>query len=133
MKYCTIKDCKKKLFSRGLCTTHYSRYRNSGVIKMHDTMKRFWDNIEFDDFCWNWKGCLRKGYGCFRVDGITYSAHRFSYMCNIGEIPDGMQIDHLCKNKSCVNPDHLEIVTSQENTRRGFSDDWYFDEDFNVI
>jgi hypothetical protein len=67
--------------------------------------------------CWLWVSALTNGYGTFR-DG---PAHRFSFELHRGPIPDGMQIDHLCRHPRCVRPDHLEIVTPQENTRRGIS------------
>lgn len=65
--------------------------------------------------CWIWTASKNpKGYGRF---GKTY-AHRFSYTQFIGPIPDGMQMDHLCNNTSCVNPNHLEAVTLLENVKR---------------
>lgn len=66
--------------------------------------------------CWLWLGeTAGKGYGRFR----KRKAYRFSYEQAKGAIPDGLVIDHLCRNKLCVNPDHLEAVTSKENTLRG--------------
>jgi hypothetical protein len=70
--------------------------------------------------CWNWTGSLTPGgYGRLRVDGLRPAAHRFSYELHIGLIPDGLQLDHLCRNRRCVNPAHLEPVTARENTLRG--------------
>jgi hypothetical protein len=72
--------------------------------------------------CWLWTAyCDRDGYGQFApAHNMPVFAHRFSYERHRGKIPDGMQIDHLCRMRCCVNPDHLEIVTYDENTRRGF-------------
>ena len=70
--------------------------------------------------CWEWQGCLNeKGYGLFFHDNY-YRAHRFSYeYYNNAIIPEGLTIDHLCRNRKCVNPKHLEIVTNKENVLRG--------------
>lgn len=69
--------------------------------------------------CIVWTGALNsRGYGCYAVDGVSHLAHRLAYIDAHGPIPDGLQIDHLCCNKRCVNPEHLEPVTNRENVRR---------------
>lgn len=82
---------------------------------------RFWSNVEKGPNCWEWSGCINGGYGVFFSDGAKKKAHRISWELLKGKIPDGLVIDHICRNSSCVNPDHLEPVTSGENTRRGIS------------
>ena len=59
-----------------------------------------------------------KGYANFKVEGKIWKAHRWAYEQTRGTIPAGMQLDHLCRNKKCINPFHLEIVTNQENANR---------------
>ena len=71
--------------------------------------------------CWIWNGCrhIKTGYALIRCTGKTRTAHRVSYEIHIGPIPRGLQIDHLCRRRDCVNPAHLEAVTQLENVRRG--------------
>lgn len=72
--------------------------------------------------CWMWMNSLTaNGYGCARENGATVYAHRLSYELFVGPIPSGLQIDHLCRHRWCVNPDHMEPVTQQRNLARGFS------------
>ena len=71
--------------------------------------------------CWNWTtGTDQNGYGRVSIDGARVQAHRAIWELLVSPIPDGMTIDHLCRNRSCVNPDHMEIVTPGENVLRGF-------------
>lgn len=69
--------------------------------------------------CWLWTGGVASGYGSATFDGRGHRAHRLAYELLVGRIPDGLQLDHLCRVQLCVNPRHLEPVTSRENTRRG--------------
>ena len=77
-------------------------------------------SVDLATGCWIWMGCQRgKGYGCLRVNGRMMRAHRYSYELHVGPIPAGLQIDHLCRNRLCVNPAHLEPVVNRVNVLRG--------------
>ena len=81
--------------------------------------KSFWDRVEKTTNCWNWTGALNTdGYGQIKIKQKYYQVHRLSYENSKGKIPVGLQIDHLCRNRKCVNPDHLEVVTIKENVMR---------------
>jgi hypothetical protein len=72
------------------------------------------------DPCWEWTGCLTKGYGRVAIDGKIRNTHNLTYRLFVGEVPSGFELDHLCRNKRCLNPYHLEAVTHVENVRRGY-------------
>lgn len=70
--------------------------------------------------CWIWRGSVsHNGYGLIFRDGRSYRAHRFVYEKTHGPIPDGLEPDHLCRQRICINPDHLEPVSRAVNARRG--------------
>jgi hypothetical protein len=80
----------------------------------------FWGKITREDSgCWTWTGSNTQGYGRFSLDGNAYATHRLLYETLVGYIPEGLELDHLCFNRSCCNPIHLEPVTQRENSHRG--------------
>lgn len=87
-----------------------------------DDWYRFWSRVDKTEGCWNWTGCIAsRGYGDYEVRGQRFLAHRIAYTAIAGEIPSGLVIDHLCRNRRCVNPAHMEPVTNKENILRGVS------------
>jgi hypothetical protein len=84
--------------------------------------ERFWAKVQPTGFCWEWTaGLNERGYGQFRIGPVKRKAHRVAYELLVSSIPDGLELDHLCRVRSCVNPDHLEPVTRAENNRRSFA------------
>jgi HNH endonuclease len=86
-------------------------------------MDRFWRFVNLEGECWKWTGALRRGYGSFRVgqrqkDRRLVYAHKFLWEHIFGPVPEGFELDHVCRNRDCVNPQHLEIVTHQVNMLR---------------
>lgn len=92
------------------------------------TEERFWDNIELIPFhsCWEWTGTKANGYGIICSHKNNKYAHRISYEIHYGEIPEGLVIDHICRNRTCVNPKHIRAVTQRinatENTTGGITE-----------
>lgn len=83
-------------------------------------LARFESKVERSDRCWLWRGTIHvEGYGHFSLNSKAVPAHRVAYQVAKGPIPEGLQIDHLCKVRNCVNPDHLEAVTQRVNVLRG--------------
>lgn len=82
--------------------------------------QRFWAKVREDGDCWTWTGRLNEdGYGTFKLDGRSVGAHRLAYELMAAEIPPGLEIDHLCRNRACVNPSHLDPVPHAVNVARG--------------
>lgn len=86
---------------------------------------RLWNRVDRsagDDECWPWTGSTNGfGYGRLSLGGRYVYAHRVAYECEVGEIPEGLVLDHLCRNRLCCNPAHLEAVTHRVNILRGTS------------
>jgi len=91
------------------------------MSRYNDPMKRLWNKVNIsENGCWEWTGNTNhNGYGDFTVGYKHFRVHRFVYEVFVDSIKEGMTIDHLCSNRVCVNPEHLEQVTRGENTNRG--------------
>lgn len=99
--------------------------RRAGTVA--EVAERFWAKVSGGDVetCWVWMGALGgHGYGHFNPPHDQVPAHRWSYASLVGDIPDGLVLDHLCCNKRCVNPWHLDPVTHQVNIRRALASDF---------
>ncbi len=96
-----------------------SCYLISDVVGIPDRLKYL---ISVDTLmgCWLWNGRLnRNGYGRIKVDGREVAAHRFVYQCYVDHVPKSRKLDHECRNRACVNPDHMTPRTNRDNTLRG--------------
>lgn len=92
------------------------------IYKHRPVLERFLSNVDTNgsNGCWLWTKYQRHdGYGNFNVDGKQILAHRWAYINLVGPIPEGLYLDHLCRNRPCVNPSHLEPVTNKVNILRG--------------
>lgn len=129
-RLCMIEGCYRPARTRGWCEMHYERWRRHGdpLVNLRTVstpvIERLMAKVEVDGEtqCWVFTGSRQSfGHGLIRVGERVERAHRVSYEHHVGPIPDGLTIDHLCRNPPCVNPAHLEAVPLAENTRRGFA------------
>lgn len=107
---------------------HFRRHQDATGAKFDELRESLRRRVsEADNGCWVWTGPTSpSGYAIMRSRRLDEQrAHRISYRLHVGDIPDGMVVDHLCRHTSCVNPAHLEVVTQRENVRRGFHDRGY--------
>jgi hypothetical protein len=89
-------------------------------------VKRFWDKVEKTTTCWLWRSALsNQGYGQFHLNGRTVSAHVVAWEAEHGPVPEGLELDHSCRNHGCVRPDHMEPVTHAVNMSRGIFPSWH--------
>lgn len=110
-KHPHCKSCKYKKYK--------ARYVSTAKPKIPFDVK-FWSRVNKTENCWLWTGAISDGYGSVNVGNGKYDkAHRVSYRLLKGGIPNALHLDHLCRQRNCVNPDHLEPVSMRENLNRG--------------
>jgi hypothetical protein len=124
VKPCLIDGCESEQRARGWCAPHWKRWRRHGdPLAGGPERRRLPATVFFAEgapnACWLWQGTInrRTGYG---VHGKS-PAHRVIYELLVGPIPVGLELDHTCKVRACVNPVHLEPVTGRENNARSAS------------
>ena len=83
------------------------------------TQARFWQKVDKSGDCWTWKGWKAYGYGMCFVSGRNVRAHRIAYYLTRPNMDESLSVDHTCRNRACVNPAHMELVTMKENVLRG--------------
>lgn len=89
-------------------------------MRVPDDIRKLFTRITWTELdCWEWQGARTKGYGVTSRTAGTRLVHRLVYEATRSPVPDGMQLDHLCRNRACCNPHHLEPVTNRENALRG--------------
>lgn len=127
---CPIEGCDRPIRYKDLCNAHYLRKMRFGdpLGSGRKTFRQRFDEkiVKAESGCWEWSGAhfQATGYAVFCIqydDGKMRPtvAHRVSYELSVGPIPAGLSLDHLCRNRGCVNPAHLEPVTPQMNMLRG--------------
>jgi hypothetical protein len=134
---CSVDGCDREMVARRLCDKHYQRWKKFGdplVVKIdreQTDQERFWSKVNKDGpipeywpelgQCWIWTTGLQEGYGAFSIKYRRLGAHVAAYEWEHGSVPDGCELDHLCRVRACVRPSHLEAVDHWTNVARGAS------------
>lgn len=122
LKICSFPECGRKFMAKGYCASHYNQVRNgrpaSKLQADTSASERFWSKVDKTEDCWIWTGAIQSGgYGTFAIPhGAVVKAHRFAYedLTGVSLTPEDI-VDHLCRNRKCVNPQHVRITDKQGN------------------
>lgn len=129
-RICSFPECGKSAYSKDLCMAHYQQQRRGRELRPLRRVRQPWATpaeaffsvVEQAGDCWEWQGPRSpEGYGRFSTSGTIVLAHRWAYEHLRSEIPEALVIDHLCRNRACVNPWHMEPVTNLVNVARGMA------------
>jgi len=123
MSACKHESCTVPAEKAGYCNAHYIRKRrgrpmDGPIRKAADDPERFWQKVNKGAGCWEWTAFRgADGYGRFMVDRTPKLAHRVAFELEIGPIPAGIEVDHMCHDRGCVNPQHLRLATRSLNAQ----------------
>lgn len=123
---CKVDGCSSPVNAKAMCNKHYTRVRlhgdpfhGEGWRHEGTAEERFWQKVEITPSCWLWKAGGVVGYGRFSIEGKHVLSHRYAYTKIIGEIPEGLDLDHKFAGygcpRNCINPKHLRPVTREVN------------------
>lgn len=128
LNQCIIDGCDRQRYGHGWCRLHWGRWKRQGdplalaTFQGLTVEQRFLQYVDRTDSCWLWTGGINQhGYSKFWDGQKLTSGHRTSFALFVGPLVDGMEIDHLCRVRHCVNPAHLEQVTPRTNVVRSVS------------
>lgn len=121
MKGCSVEECDRRLKSKEYCRMHWERMKRRGTTEKHDPRyptveESLLTRVAWAGNCLEWTGArTTSGYGSLRVNRVVHYTHRLAWEIANGPIEAGRVIDHICRNRACLNLDHLRVVTHAEN------------------